>query len=109
MSNNFTFLMDLLEQTPYLTQTYLPEEQLIIATWQGDPEGPQWREPLENQQLFIKAHKVNALLLDIRELGVLDPEDSEWTNSDFVPRQIACCPAVPLLSTAWIAGTSSFR
>lgn len=72
-------------QSPVVHIEYLEELNAPKLTWTGFAEGEQFREGLRKGLELLQTKKLNGWLADLRLMGVIDPDDEDWTNNEWFP------------------------
>lgn len=74
---------------PYVTMSWDEENHFIYTEWKAYAEAEKYRDPMEQGIKVMKERKCNKVLVDSRNLKVINPLDQKWTIEDWTPRAVA--------------------
>jgi hypothetical protein len=75
--------------TRYATVTYYPDKFTLILIWNGNPLKEEYKLPFEKMLEFGRKHRVDGMLSDISDQGVVSPENRKWFEKELMPQASA--------------------
>jgi len=75
-------------ENPFLTLSWLAEENIVCAQWKDDVDSEPMREGLEAGLELVREKHAKKWLVDSRRLGAIDPQDVKWVNETWMPQAV---------------------
>ncbi|QQS49745.1 MAG: hypothetical protein IPM71_08935 [Bacteroidota bacterium] len=72
-----------------VTAIYYFDQKLAHFVWKQPAKGDAYRNPFLEALEYQKTHPTHYFVSDIRQQGVINPEDRKWFETDAVPKAIA--------------------
>jgi hypothetical protein len=72
----------------YAQILYDPSVKLGILVWKRKPENSEYQNAFDVMIEYSKKHTVDNFLSDIRNQGVVSPENRKWFESVMIPKAI---------------------
>jgi hypothetical protein len=72
----------------YLAITHDASVPCVIMQWKSFATSQEFRKGLNSGLHMVNTHKVGNWLADLRKMDVIDPEDEQWSNTDWFPRAL---------------------
>ena len=76
-------------KTPYATVTYHEDKRMLVLIWHGNPSKDEYKKPFLAMLEHGKKTKVDSMLSDVSQQGVINPENRKWFEKDMMPAAIA--------------------
>jgi len=73
---------------PYLTLTWLADENVGWGQWKGEVDGESLREGLNVALQLVAEKGVQKWLVDSSDIGSINPQDVKWINETWTPQAV---------------------
>ncbi|ALO16924.1 hypothetical protein [Salinivirga cyanobacteriivorans] len=80
--------MNIIEDNEYAEVSYDPDLKLGKIIWKKKTPTEEYRHAFTTLLEFSKTHDVDNFLSDIRNQGVVAPENRKWFESEMLPKAI---------------------
>jgi len=67
---------------------YNADVQCVQITWKGYASSKDFRNPLNAGLDILKENQAERWMANTKNLGVISPEDQDWTSNNWFPRAI---------------------
>jgi hypothetical protein len=74
---------------PYATVTYEPAHYILVLIWNGNPNQQEYKEPFLAMLDFGKQNRVDGMLSDISNQGIISPDNRKWFEKELMPQASA--------------------
>lgn len=74
---------------PYAQVTHNSENHTLILVWNGNPTYDEYKRPFNAMLEFGRKHRVDGMLSDISNQGVVSPENRKWFEKEMMPAAAA--------------------
>lgn len=78
----------ILYESDIVTLTFTKEEKLTLLTWKQSADSEEYREMFNTVIEFSKKNKINFMLSDMRNEGVVKPEDLQWLEVEVLNKAV---------------------
>jgi hypothetical protein len=73
---------------PFLRVRWDETLSCVVMEWKRFVEGEDFRRGLNTGLKLVQEKHATRWLADLRQIGVIAPEDQEWSNVDWFPRAV---------------------
>ncbi|WP_436936284.1 STAS/SEC14 domain-containing protein [Halovenus marina] len=72
----------------HLKVRYEEDLDAVMMKWKSFAQGDEFRDGLDTGLELVQNKKAKNWLADLREMGTINEDDQEWSNTDWFPRAL---------------------